>query len=42
MLGHNVISSELGCVGLGAKTFDYNQDGKLDLVFANDRGKCLA
>lgn len=39
MSGHNVISSELGGVGLGAETFDYNQDGKLDLVFASERGK---
>lgn len=38
-LSHNVISSELGGVGLGAETLDYNQDGKLDLVFANERGK---
>lgn len=37
--GHGVVSSELGGVGLGAETFDYNQDGKLDLVFANERGK---
>ena len=38
-LTHNVVSQELGRIGLGAETLDYNQDGKLDLVFANDRGK---
>ena len=38
-LTHNVISQELGGIGLGAESLDYNQDGKLDLVFANDRGK---
>ena len=38
-LSHDVISSELGGIGLGAEAFDYNQDGKLDLIFANDRGK---
>ncbi|MBU2924277.1 CRTAC1 family protein [Colwellia sp. 1_MG-2023] len=38
-LSHNIISPELGAIGLGAETFDYNQDGKLDIIFANDRGK---
>ena len=36
---HGVISQELAAIGLGAETFDYNLDGKLDLIYANERGK---
>ncbi len=34
-----VVSSELGAVGGGAEAFDYNEDGNLDLIFANERGR---
>ena len=36
---HNVISSELGAIGMGAETLDYNQDGKVDIIVGNERGK---
>ena len=36
---HQVISSELGAIGLGVETFDYNQDGKTDVIIGNERGK---
>jgi len=36
---HGLISSELGATGAGAESFDYNRDGRLDLVFANERGR---
>ncbi|MDO6444155.1 CRTAC1 family protein [Colwellia sp. 1_MG-2023] len=35
---HDIYSNDLGAIGLGAESLDYNQDGKLDLIFANDRG----
>ncbi|MGJ8693980.1 MAG: CRTAC1 family protein [Thalassotalea sp.] len=35
---HQVISQELGATGIAAETFDYNKDGKLDLIYANERG----
>lgn len=31
---------ELGAIGLGIETVDYNQDGKLDLLLGNERGRC--
>ena len=34
-----VVSKELGAVGGGAEAFDYNEDGKLDLIYANERGR---
>lgn len=37
-LAHDIYSNDLGAIGLGAESLDYNQDGKLDLIFANDRG----
>jgi hypothetical protein len=36
---HNIISSELGAIGMAVETFDYNQDGKVDVVIGNERGK---
>ncbi|MBJ2173586.1 CRTAC1 family protein [Aureibaculum sp. A20] len=36
---HNVISPELGAIGMAVETFDYNQDGKVDVVLGNERGK---
>lgn len=32
-------SEEVGATGLGVTTIDYNQDGRLDLVFGNERGR---
>ena len=34
-----VVSKELGAVGGGAEAFDYNEDGMLDLIYANERGR---
>ena len=36
---HHVISPELGAIGLGVQTLDYNQDGKMDVILGNERGK---
>jgi hypothetical protein len=36
---HKIVSPELGATGLGAESYDYNLDGKLDLIYANERGK---
>jgi len=36
---HKITSTELGAIGLGVETFDYNQDGKPDIVLGNERGK---
>ena len=36
---HNIISPELGAIGMAVETFDYNQDGKVDVVLGNERGK---
>ena len=36
---HNIVSPELGAIGLGAETFDYNLDGKMDVILGNERGK---
>ena len=36
---HGVVSPELGAIGLGAETLDYNQDGKMDILLGNERGK---
>lgn len=34
-----LISEEIGATGVGITTFDYDHDGKLDLVFGNERGR---
>lgn len=34
-----VVSQELGAVGCGADAFDYNEDGNLDLIYCNERGR---
>ncbi len=39
MVDHNVISPELGAIGMGAETLDYNHDGKVDILIGNERGK---
>lgn len=36
---HGVVSLELGATGSGADVIDFDLDGKLDLVYANERGK---
>ena len=36
---HNVISTELGAIGMAVENIDYNQDGKVDVVIGNERGK---
>lgn len=36
---HGLVSSELGSTGGGAEPIDYDEDGDLDLVFANERGR---
>lgn len=36
---HNVVSPELGAIGMGADTLDYNHDGKPDILIGNERGK---
>ena len=35
----NIISPELGAIGMGIETIDYNNDGKVDVVIGNERGK---
>ena len=37
--GHNIISPELGAIGMAIETLDYNKDGKVDVVIGNERGK---
>jgi len=37
--GHQVISKELGAIGMAVETIDYNLDGKMDVVIGNERGK---
>ncbi len=36
---HGIIRSETGAVGMGADTFDYDKDGDLDIIYANERGR---
>ncbi|MFD0835933.1 CRTAC1 family protein [Mariniflexile aquimaris] len=36
---HGIITKELGAVGMGADAFDYDKDGDLDIICANERGK---
>lgn len=38
-LHHGVVSPELGALGAGADVIDYDVDGNMDLVYANERGK---
>ncbi|WP_271784140.1 FG-GAP repeat domain-containing protein [Aquimarina algiphila] len=39
LLNHHIISTELGAIGMAVETFDYNQDGKVDVILGNERGK---
>lgn len=36
---HDIISTELGAIGMAVETVDYNQDGKVDVIVGNERGK---
>ncbi len=36
---HNIISKELGAMGMAVESFDYNNDGNMDVVVGNERGK---
>ena len=36
---HGIISKELGATGGHAQTIDYDNDGDLDIVYSNERGK---
>ncbi|MEX0331085.1 MAG: CRTAC1 family protein [Puniceicoccaceae bacterium] len=36
---HGIHSAELGATGGGAEAFDYDQDGDLDLIYSNERGR---
>lgn len=36
---HGLVSSELGSTGGGAEPIDYDEDGDLDLILANERGR---
>ncbi|MDW5288042.1 VCBS repeat-containing protein [Formosa sp. PL04] len=38
-LKHNIVTPELGAIGMATETFDYNNDGKVDVVIGNERGK---
>ena len=39
LVNHNIISTEQGAIGMGIETIDYNNDGKMDLIVGNERGK---
>ncbi len=36
---HDIISTELGAIGMAVETIDYNNDGRVDVVLGNERGK---
>ncbi|OEJ99015.1 hypothetical protein A8C32_07500 [Flavivirga aquatica] len=36
---HNIISTELGAIGMAVENIDYNKDGRVDVVVGNERGK---
>jgi hypothetical protein len=36
---HGLVSAELGATGGGAQAIDYDNDGDLDLIFSNERGR---
>ncbi|MDO7173124.1 CRTAC1 family protein [Mariniflexile sp. AS56] len=36
---HGIIRNELGATGMGADAFDYDKDGDLDIIYANERGR---
>ncbi len=36
---HGIFTNELGATGMGAEAFDYDQDGDLDILYCNERGR---
>lgn len=36
---HGIIRKEVGSTGMGAESFDYDKDGDLDIIYANERGR---
>lgn len=36
---HRIASAELGAIGQGAESFDYNLDGRVDIVYGQERGR---
>ncbi|KMT67025.1 hypothetical protein XM47_02260 [Catenovulum maritimum] len=34
-----LISDEIGATGVGISTIDYNHDGRMDIIFGNERGR---
>lgn len=36
---HNIISKELGAIGMAVETVDFDNDGKVDVIIGNERGK---
>lgn len=36
---HGIVSSEIGAIGLAAEAFDYNLDGKMDVMYCREKGK---
>ena len=39
LAGHQIISKELGAIGMAIESLDYNQDGRMDIIIGNERGK---
>lgn len=37
--GHNVITKDLGGIGMAVESIDYNKDGKVDVVVGDERAK---
>ncbi|TNJ42403.1 CRTAC1 family protein [Tamlana fucoidanivorans] len=37
--GHGIVREEVGSTGMGADAFDYDKDGDLDIIYANERGR---
>lgn len=36
---HGIVSTELGAIGMAVEVIDYDQDGNVDVVIGNERGK---
>ncbi|MBU2950998.1 CRTAC1 family protein [Tamlana agarivorans] len=36
---HGIVRQERGSTGMGAEAFDYDKDGDLDIIYANERGR---
>ncbi|WP_343328615.1 CRTAC1 family protein [Polaribacter staleyi] len=37
--GHNIMTNDLGGIGMAVESIDYNKDGKVDVVIGQERGK---